>query len=158
MQYLSNCTQEREIYMYDYLTYTHINTYGRQTQRHTHTNRHMAPSQQVSEPLASSEKEGRRTVTQRENVSAQYGKQSSQRSDGLRFILAESAGFDEAAFVRLLYVLHEIKISTCDSHLCRAERCLFRDRVYRTLNPSQENMLGECFVRKLMRRLFAKPK
>lgn len=42
------------------------------------------------EPSVASETPGRRTVTQRENVSAQYGKRSSHHSEGPRSVLAES--------------------------------------------------------------------
>ena len=55
-----------------------IHIWTNMSNKQTHI--YMACSQQVSEPLAASEKEGRRTVTQRENVSAQYGKQSSHHS------------------------------------------------------------------------------
>lgn len=49
-------------------------------QTNKHMNTYMASSQKVLEPLAASKEEGRRTVTQRENVSAQYGKQSSHQT------------------------------------------------------------------------------
>ena len=78
----------------------HIQEYVGQTQTQTHTHTHTRtrpPCLQVSEPLAASEQEYRRTVTQGENVSPQYGKQSSHHSDG--DVLSQSVGSDAAAFI-----------------------------------------------------------